>query len=288
MRALHLIRHGRTEATERHLYCGSTDLPLTDLGFRKLTALRYSGEYPELTSDCKVYTSGMRRTEETLEILYGAVPHEVLPGLRELDFGVFEMCTYEELKDRADYQAWISGDNEQNVCPGGESGAQMRTRALAALEPLLAGAEDALIVTHGGIIASVMEAFFPDSGKSRYQWQPKPGYGYTLQIEEGRPVDYTPIPLEHWRGKSYAFVQNRKCEYFPCHEVDDPEKFNCLFCYCPLYLVEGPCGGACRYLPNGIKDCSSCTRPHDPENFGDIIGCFKAYCDRHLKKKDCN
>ena len=29
---IYLIRHGKTEANERHLYCGSTDLPLSDAG----------------------------------------------------------------------------------------------------------------------------------------------------------------------------------------------------------------------------------------------------------------
>lgn len=42
--------------------------------------------------------------------------------------------------------------------------------------------------------------------------------------------------------ESYRFYQNKACEYFPCHPVDDPDSFNCLFCYCPLYLQEKwPC-----------------------------------------------
>jgi hypothetical protein len=32
MRALYLMRHSLTEANERHLYSGSTDLPLTERG----------------------------------------------------------------------------------------------------------------------------------------------------------------------------------------------------------------------------------------------------------------
>lgn len=59
----------------------------------------------------------------------------------------------------------------------------------------------------------------------------------------------------------YAFVQNRACEYFPCHKTNDPAHFNCLFCYCPLYRFPD-CGGNPAYLPNGVKDCSSCTVPH--------------------------
>ena len=32
-----LIRHGKTEANEKHLYCGSTDLPLSEGGKSELT-----------------------------------------------------------------------------------------------------------------------------------------------------------------------------------------------------------------------------------------------------------
>lgn len=69
---------------------------------------------------------------------------------------------------------------------------------------------------------------------------------------------------------SYDFVQNRDCEYFPCHPGADPEKFSCLFCYCPLYALGEDCGGSFRYTEQGIKDCSGCLRPHRRENYGAI------------------
>lgn len=63
-------------------------------------------------------------------------------------------------------------------------------------------------------------------------------------------------------GHNYKFVQNTKCEYFPCHKIEDKEKFNCLFCYCPLYMMGEECGGNYSYTPHGIKDCSGCLLPH--------------------------
>lgn len=60
----------------------------------------------------------------------------------------------------------------------------------------------------------------------------------------------------------YNFFCNKECEYFPCHKTDDPEHFNCLFCYCPLYSMKD-CGGRYRMLPNGLKDCSDCLIPHN-------------------------
>ena len=69
----------------------------------------------------------------------------------------------------------------------------------------------------------------------------------------------------------YDFFQNRECEYFPCHPGADGEKFNCLFCFCPLYALGDKCGGSFTYLPNGIKDCTNCLRPHRRENYGVIM-----------------
>ena len=66
---------------------------------------------------------------------------------------------------------------------------------------------------------------------------------------------------------SYDFFQNKQCQYFPCHAGADPEKFSCLFCYCPLYALGKDCGGAFTYTKEGIKDCSGCLRPHRRENY---------------------
>ena len=74
---------------------------------------------------------------------------------------------------------------------------------------------------------------------------------------------------------NYKFFSNTKCEYFPCRKTNDPENFNCLFCYCPLYALKDKCGGNFRYTEKGIKDCTNCTLPHQRKNYDYIIGKFK-------------
>ena len=69
----------------------------------------------------------------------------------------------------------------------------------------------------------------------------------------------------------YDFFQNKQCEYFPCHAGADPENFNCLFCFCPLYPLGDRCGGSFVYTKNGIKDCSNCLKPHRRENYAKIM-----------------
>ena len=59
-----------------------------------------------------------------------------------------------------------------------------------------------------------------------------------------------------------TFFANTACRWFPCHETQDPERFNCLFCFCPLYPLGEACGGDFTYTPSGVKDCSACLLPH--------------------------
>ena len=106
-----------------------------------------------------------------------------------MDFGRFEMRSYQQLKDDPDYLAWIGGDIFANVPPGGESSYQMAQRALEAFREIAATAENAVIVTHGGCIAAIMTTLFPEARKNIYEWQPHPGHGYCL-----RDGGYIPIP----------------------------------------------------------------------------------------------
>ena len=177
--SIYLIRHGKTVANEQHLYCGSTDLPLSDGGREELHSMRY-----DITPE-RFVTSGMKRTDETLRILFGNVPFSVDSRFREVDFGDFEMKSYEMLKDDPAYQIWLTGDNEANTPPDGESGVQMTRRVLEAFREIPDGTA---LITHGGVIAAIMASLFPADGKHRYQWQPRNGHGYEIRGGTYRPI----------------------------------------------------------------------------------------------------
>lgn len=174
-----LIRHGKTEANEKHLYCGSTDISLSEGGRAELLEKKKTTAYPNITG-YRILTSGMKRCEETLSILYGNIPHKTNASFCEMDFGAFERRSYEEMKNDPDYIAWISGDNEANITPGGEGGNIMTARVIDGLHRLIEDGRDTLLVTHGGVIAAIMAYLFPEDGKNRYEWQPKPGGGYVI------------------------------------------------------------------------------------------------------------
>lgn len=193
MQTVWLIRHGETVANKNWLYCGRSDLPLTEEGEEALRQLRRQGGYPDASALRKI-TSGMRRTEKTAELLFGGDGWERIPALREIDFGDFELQSYESLKDQPAYQRWLEGDNEKNRCPNGESGEDMKKRVLEAWRQIVADGRDTVAVTHGGPIAAILEEIFPDSGRSRYDLQPKPGHGWRIRLENGVPLCLEAVP----------------------------------------------------------------------------------------------
>lgn len=181
MNRLVLLRHGRTEGTERHLYYGATDLPLLEDGVQDLKLAAARGVYPSPDGFTFV-TSGMLRANQTLRAIYGDVPFSVIDDLREVNFGIFEMKSYEDLKTDPVYQDWLAGDWFRNVPPGGESFADSEARLLRGLDELLSRKDNTICVCHGGTILTAMANLFPEEGKDGYAWQPKPGFGYEIDL----------------------------------------------------------------------------------------------------------
>lgn len=89
------------------------------------------------------------------------------------------------------------------------------------------------------------------------------------------------------QGENFKFFNNNKCEYFPCHKVKDESKFNCLFCYCPLYALGDKCGGNFTYTDKGIKNCTNCTISHKVENYEYIMDKMEGILEI-ARKKDTN
>ncbi len=82
------------------------------------------------------------------------------------------------------------------------------------------------------------------------------------------------------KNTSYEFFQNKNCPNFPCHKIENLENFNCLFCYCPLYMLGSECGGNFHFTKNGVKSCKNCTFPHERENFSKINSMFQKILEK--------
>lgn len=187
---LYFIRHGKTKANQLSKYCGSTDLSLSDIGISELKELKKVCNYPK--GDI-YFTTAMKRTNETMKIIYPNVKYSIIEGFREYNFGIFEMKSYEELKLNESYLSWINDDTGEVLCPGGESKKEYKKRIKDTFNDiskdiLSKGIENAVFICHGGTIGTILELFYDDS-KNFYMWQPRCGEGYKMVITYSEKVN---------------------------------------------------------------------------------------------------
>ena len=143
---LYLCRHAQTASSAVDSFNGRRELPLTDAGRdqarrlgARLAGIRWAA----------VYRSPLGRTRETAELIAPGFEQAVLPGLIEIEYGAWEGLSAEaaRAKDPALYDAWVA-DPSSTAPPGGETAAQVASRALAALEQIARGPGPALAVSH--------------------------------------------------------------------------------------------------------------------------------------------
>ena len=187
---LWLIRHGLTSLGERGCYQGRLDLGLSEAGRAALQTAAFSPDH--------VYVSPSRRARETAAILFPGAEQRVVPGLREMDFGLFEGRSWREMEHDPAYRAWIDGLC-CGRCPEGENRAGFSARVLAAFNQILAreqGSERLVLVAHGGTQMALLEHWgVPE--RDYYRWQRPCGCGWELErMEDGsllvlREVSFT-------------------------------------------------------------------------------------------------
>ena len=156
MTLLTLVRHGQTDWNLARRIQGSSDIPLNLTG--EAQALTAAGLLAAGSFDA-IYSSPLIRAHRTAEIIaaeLGLGEPEAVPGVREREFGEGEGLLVGEYLER--YGNW------QTPVPGAESLAEVRERAIAALEDIARAArrrsapiaESLLVVTHGGVIRSLL------------------------------------------------------------------------------------------------------------------------------------
>jgi len=175
-----IIRHGQTPGNNRRQYVGVLDQPLSDEGRKQAEEATH---YPQVA---RVYVSTLRRTHETASILFPHAEQVIVPGVQEMNFGVFAGRSADEMENDADYRAWVDGYCEGR-CPGGESRDEFTDRVCTALEQLLRqaaarGERRVYLVAHGGtMMASLWR--FTSSDRSYYDWHVGNCKGYRMRVD---------------------------------------------------------------------------------------------------------
>ena len=157
MTLLTLVRHGQTDWNLARRIQGTTDIPLNDTGradARAAAALLADGTHHT------IYASPLVRAHETAQIIaadLGLDAPLLVPDMREREFGEGEgMLVADYLQTYGDWLADV---------PGTETLAQVCDRAMSALLRIARDArrrsaplaESVIVVTHGGVIRSLID-----------------------------------------------------------------------------------------------------------------------------------
>lgn len=162
MNTYYIVRHGKTQWNMLKKTQGKMDSPLTKEGIQAAELLR---EKIKTLSIDRVYSSDLKRATDTAKILMPQTDIRPMEGFREIDFGVWEGKTIDEIKTQyADlHDRWRRSPEEVQFI-GGESMVQAMERVHKAFWAIDAKEEDQniLIVAHGMIIklllVSLLEA----------------------------------------------------------------------------------------------------------------------------------
>ncbi len=143
------LRHGETDWNAQDLSQGSVDIPLNANGLRQAHA---AAERLRGRRIATIVASPLGRAKVTAEIAAAALglPVAFDDGLREVAFGEQEgkpMGTW--------YDSWIAGDYTPD---GAEVFADLRTRAVAAVNRATALPAPVLVVAHGGLFRAIRSA----------------------------------------------------------------------------------------------------------------------------------
>ncbi len=141
-----LIRHGQTEWNRLDRLRGRSDIGLDEVGVKQAQA---TAERIATWQVSAVYSSPLQRAVTTAEILARRFALEIkaLPGVIDIDYGEWQGLSLTEAaeKDKTLHKLWLEDPGKVKF-PGGESLAQVRKRATAAINDMIPNHEGKTIV----------------------------------------------------------------------------------------------------------------------------------------------
>lgn len=154
---IYLIRHGETEWNSDDRYQGCMDISLDETGVKQANLL---GQRLQNYGIELIISSHLRRAAKTAEIIQGYVncPLEIDQNLREIQLGEWEGKRWKDIQvEYADFLKKWHTDIVNLPMPGGESYADLKVRAVKAMEDLKNLEVKAVaIVTHGAVVKTML------------------------------------------------------------------------------------------------------------------------------------
>jgi alpha-ribazole phosphatase len=158
MTRLILIRHGETDYSLQRKYCGFTDPPLNKNGI--IQAEKLARRLKDFKIN-KTYSSDLKRTVQTAEILFKRDPIEKSTDFREINFGIFEGLQHSEIMKKYPglYRDWIR-DPLETIIPNGETLKDLYIRVKKRLDFIFSAhrGETVAVLTHAGPIKVILSS----------------------------------------------------------------------------------------------------------------------------------
>ena len=157
------IRHGETDFNRARLYFGHLDPDLNKTGIEQLRKTKILFEKREKMPDI-VFSSDLKRCSQSMEIL--EIDEEIekilTENLREINFGIFEGKTYEEIKSEYPEKVEKMINDWRNFkADRGESINEMMLRVAEKMNEIINQYRNKkiLVVAHAGVIQALISYY---------------------------------------------------------------------------------------------------------------------------------
>lgn len=157
------IRHGETDFNRARLYFGHLDPDLNKTGIEQLRKTKILFEKREKMPDI-VFSSDLKRCSQSMEIL--EIDEEIekilTENLREINFGIFEGKTYEEIKSEYPEKVEKMINDWRNFkADRGESINEMMLRVAEKINEIINQYRNKkiLVVAHAGVIQALISYY---------------------------------------------------------------------------------------------------------------------------------
>lgn len=149
---IYLVRHGETDYNRKGIVQGS-GINSSINGTGRMQADAFYAAHFKIKFD-KVYTSELKRTYESVrKFIENGIPHEVLPGLNEISWGIQEgkeMTPERDAYYKDVLSRWAAGETNLQIDEG-ESPEQVAERLAPTIDYILSRDDDKnILICHHG------------------------------------------------------------------------------------------------------------------------------------------
>ncbi len=183
-----LVRHGQTQMNADRIYFGKLDPSLNELGKIQAQEAKKRLEQ-EVDFYDYIHASPLKRTKETAELINFLGKDIVFDQrLEEINFGIFEGLTYQEIVERYPKQYEKSVTNWQKYnYETGESLEMLQKRVIEYVFSLDLE-KNHLIVSHWGVICSFLSYVMSKNLESYWKFKIINGGLVILEVKDHFPV----------------------------------------------------------------------------------------------------